>query len=252
MSMTDLTFFRDENIEAVFVNRMDLFWPAHNHPGVFQIILVFEGHLELQFDEEQTVLGPDDYLVITPQRVHAERAVEPIKVLALSVNQSAIHESSTKALETMDEIIEALHKNDLIEVRHINTLSRAASQIITLYNSEIDESSEFVAKARELLEKRPEKEISIDEMAEVVRVCRGHLSRAFKKQVGLTPHQYHIQNRVRKATLLLIETEMTVMEISKACGFYDKSHFKRNFKRQIGLSPSEYRTAFKQAKRLIL
>lgn len=138
-----------------------------------------------------------------------------------------------------------------MEVKHIIGLSKAASQVLTLYRESVDECTEFVVKAREILEKWPEKDISMEQMADVVKTCREHLQRVFKKQVGLTPHQYHIQNRVRMAMQLLISTELSIEDIGKACGFYDKSHFKRFFKRQLGTSPYEYRVAFKKAIQLM-
>ncbi len=62
---------------------------------------------------------------------------------------------------------------------------------------------------------------------------------------GMTPHQFCIQNRIRKSQGLLDE-EKTISRIAAEMGFYDQSHFDKAFQRIVGISPSEYICSKKQ------
>ena len=68
---------------------------------------------------------------------------------------------------------------------------------------------------------------------------RIYLIRKCKRNFGLTPHKFHLQNRIRKAQTLLF-TNKSVTEASMDTGFYDQSHFDRAFKNIVGISPTEY------------
>lgn len=250
MFMQDLEFYRDEMIEIIYIRRMEHYWPAHNHPSEYQILLVFDGTLSVQYRDEAITLQQDQFLVIPPYRTHIERSEGPISVLCLSISKWALDQDGATLLNLIDDIVEKLQKRGLLETKHIVNLSRAASQILYVYRNTKDECAEFVAEAREMLEKWPEKQISLDEMSELVSICRSHLLRTFKREMDMTPHQFQIQNRVKKATRLLIDTDKKIETICRECGFYDKSHFKRNFRRLLGMTPYEYRNAFKQAGRL--
>lgn len=80
-------------------------------------------------------------------------------------------------------------------------------------------------------------------LARAALVSKYQLIRAFKREAGLTPHQFQIQNRVRKAQRLL-EGTATMTEAALAAGFCDQSHFIRHFKRLVGLTPTEYKLAY--------
>jgi AraC family transcriptional regulator len=64
-----------------------------------------------------------------------------------------------------------------------------------------------------------------------------HFLRIFAKAIGVTPHQYLIRARLRRAAKLLAEKERSVTEIALEAGFADLSNFVRTFRRAAGVSP---------------
>ena len=89
---------------------------------------------------------------------------------------------------------------------------------------------------------QPENLYLIEEMAKDTNISPFHLIRKFKKMYGLTPHQFQIQCKVRKAQKLLQE-EKSVCEVTYDAGFCDQSHLDRCFQKIVGLTPKEYREA---------
>ncbi|NLL78291.1 MAG: helix-turn-helix transcriptional regulator [Clostridiales bacterium] len=73
------------------------------------------------------------------------------------------------------------------------------------------------------LEQAPEKQLTIEEMANMTHISKYHFIRSFKQEIGLTPHQFQLQNRIRKAKLLLRQ-DKTITEAALDAGFYDQSH----------------------------
>ena len=75
-----------------------------------------------------------------------------------------------------------------------------------------------------------------------------HFLRMFSGVFGVTPHQYLVRARLRKAARLLSEPERAVTDIAIDVGFGDLSNFVRTFHRAAGVSPSQFRRAARDRK----
>lgn len=104
----------------------------------------------------------------------------------------------------------------------------------------------YSQRLKERILNAPENTFLIADMAQSIAVSPYHMIRQFKAACGLTPHQFQIQCRVRKAQRLLEEGK-SVTEAAYATGFCDQSHFDRCFKRIVRLTPNAYRQSVKQA-----
>ena len=74
-----------------------------------------------------------------------------------------------------------------------------------------------------------------------------HFLRTFRRIVGMTPHQFILHTRLRRAAVRLRRTGESISAIAFATGFNDLSTFNRRFARIMGVSPSAYRMASRQA-----
>ena len=102
--------------------------------------------------------------------------------------------------------------------------------------------SPVVAKALERLDAAPETPVSLAELAALAGVSRFQLLRGFAREVGVTPHAYLVQRRVRLARQLLAAGLPPVQAAGEA-GFADQSHMTRAFVRQLGVTPGRYQAA---------
>lgn len=70
-----------------------------------------------------------------------------------------------------------------------------------------------------------------------------HFLRLFAKVIGVTPHQYLLRARVRRAARMLAGDERPVTDVAYDSGFGDLSNFVRTFRRAAGVSPRAFRKA---------
>ena len=72
-----------------------------------------------------------------------------------------------------------------------------------------------------------------------------HFLRLFAKVLGVTPHQYLIRSRLRRAARLLADDTRSITEVALDVGFGDLSNFVRTFRRAAAMSPRSFRQAAK-------
>jgi AraC-like DNA-binding protein len=68
-----------------------------------------------------------------------------------------------------------------------------------------------------------------------------HFLRLFRAQLGVTPHQYLVRARLRRALALLLDSDRPVTDVCYEVGFEDLSNFVRTFHREVGCSPGAMR-----------
>lgn len=83
--------------------------------------------------------------------------------------------------------------------------------------------------------------IKLADLAEVAGISQFHFSRLFKQSMGMTPHQYLIQQRIEQAKQLLKGTKRAIAEIALECGFNSQSHFSKHVRDATGMTPNNYR-----------
>lgn len=82
--------------------------------------------------------------------------------------------------------------------------------------------------------------LSLQKMSQALHLSESHLSRSFKKFMGLTLQDYITNKRIDKATELL-KDGASVQDAAYASGYENYAHFIRSFKKTKGLSPGKFR-----------
>jgi AraC family transcriptional regulator len=72
-----------------------------------------------------------------------------------------------------------------------------------------------------------------------------HFLRLFAQVLGVTPHQYLVRSRLRRAARLLADDARPITDVAFDVGFGDLSNFVRTFHRAAGVSPRRFRRAAK-------
>jgi transcriptional regulator of acetoin/glycerol metabolism len=93
----------------------------------------------------------------------------------------------------------------------------------------------------EFVESHLEDDINLETLAAEARLSVYHFARAFKQSTGVSPHRYVLEQRVKRARQLLVETDLPLSAIAGAVGFFDQGHFSRQFRSLVGTTPSSFR-----------
>jgi AraC family transcriptional regulator len=90
------------------------------------------------------------------------------------------------------------------------------------------------------LEENAAEPVGLEAVARRSGLSPFHFLRLFKRVVGVTPHQYLLRVRLRRAAKLLRRGGMPVTEVALECGFADLSNFMRTFRRAAGVPPATF------------
>lgn len=99
----------------------------------------------------------------------------------------------------------------------------------------------------QFLHRHYDRSVSLEEIAGSANIGRRECLRCFQRTIGVTPIQYLLKYRIRKASSLLAETDLPVTEVALRCGFESPSYFSLVFRRLIGRTPRDYRRYFSGA-----
>lgn len=208
--MSEISYSKkNDRIECVRYKEWRKSYPPHTHTAHMIVGYIEEGRVCMVLNGEAKIYGAGERFQIPPNTLHE------IKTVGDECYSMAV---LCTALEA-DEIV--------------------AEDCARDYESLVARLDEL---QKSILE-NPENIYLIEQMAHDACISPFHMIREFKKAFGLTPHQFQMQCKVRKAQKLL--EERPAAEVTFDAGFYDQSHMDRCFKKVVGLSPKEYKRAVK-------
>lgn len=138
-----------------------------------------------------------------------------------------------------------------VDSNNINTdtFDSLQQSFLIMLNEFIKKNKEQINKPKrkeindilEYIDNNLDKTITCKNMAERVNMNSSYYSRLFKSEMGISFSDYLISKRIQKSTMLLLRTDMTIEEITKAIGLEQTSYFYHLFKKVTGKTPSEIR-----------
>ena len=101
--------------------------------------------------------------------------------------------------------------------------------------------SDAVQKAKSILDNHVHTTITISELARQVNLSSSQLTRLFKHAFHQTPYDYFLTKKMEMAEVLLVETRLSIQEISDRLSFSDEHYFSTLFKQKMNCTPSSLR-----------
>lgn len=99
-------------------------------------------------------------------------------------------------------------------------------------------NSKLIKQSLEFINDNLNEIISLDKLASNVSLSKYHFLRVFKKELGVTPHQYILNQKIENAKNYITKGH-SITEAALEFGFNDQSHFNRNFKRFYDYTPAQ-------------
>lgn len=107
--------------------------------------------------------------------------------------------------------------------------------------NKISTQSEFVGNVDGYIEQHMTEKITVEDMARDMLMSRNTLSGRFKKETGYILSEYIIMKKVERAKYILINTDLSLAEISAYLAFSSQSHFQKIFKQYTKKTPYEFK-----------
>lgn len=140
----------------------------------------------------------------------------------------------------MDRLIDAGRE------RHLEELNQLCSQILRVFirdfeEGEVDPLNQLVRKQAEGMRNHPEQVWTVEQMASQTQLSTSQFTRRFNELFKMPPNAFLIQQRLRRAQELLMESRLSINEIAEALGYRDVAFLSRQFKAHVGYSPATFR-----------
>lgn len=144
---------------------------------------------------------------------------------------------------TNDTLLEMSHKSSESMILYISYLVNTALDYVAFSASEKSVASIIC----EYIDMHFTEDINRNSLAEIVYLDTDYTAKLFKKETGISLMNYIIRKRVETAKDLLINTALSVNQISDKVGYGNYSYFTKLFKKETGYTPVDYR----RSKRLL-
>ncbi|AUQ70467.1 GlxA family transcriptional regulator [Phaeobacter inhibens] len=89
----------------------------------------------------------------------------------------------------------------------------------------------------QMMEANIEEPISPSILAQNVGMSTRQLERLFRRYLNRSPKRYYMELRLQKARNLLMQTDMSVINVALACGFASPSHFSKCYRAHYDTTP---------------
>ena len=152
---------------------------------------------------------------------------------AYKINCTNIHYIEAQKLD--DLIAEYKTKKSLDTLCEIITLVRNAES-----KDKYDENV-IVDKICNYIIQNLESNISLEDIAKEFHFSTNYICHIFKRKTGTTVTSFRTTQQLRKAKLLLKNTDSKIIDIAASCGFENSSYFSELFTKEMGISPIDFR-----------
>jgi AraC-type DNA-binding domain-containing proteins len=251
-------------------------YPSHWHVGI-EVIIPVENYYTVVVGNERIVLQENDIIIINTGIIHGLEAPATGRRIILQFNIALLN--ILKEFETLlfmmpsmmifrakenTEIYRIIYEKFLTLIKEYdeNKAFNEAfiyAKLIEIYGElarcevyrkeRLGESAqakqqnyiEAVLRTCEYINNHYMEKLKLEQVAMISGFSKYHFTRIFKQFMDMTFYEYLNQRRIKRATLLLSNQEMSITEVALEAGFTSISTFNRTFKEINGRSPSSYR-----------
>lgn len=164
-----------------------------------------------------------------------------LAVTSLPIEIHDSYEASNDGAKII-ELLESLeHCSNVVELKKESIL---LLEKLRALNSALKNESSAIYKLKTYISENLDKDISLNDLAQLVNYNPNYLSDYFKKETGENVNKYIMHLRIEKAKHLLSDPKVKCKDVAINVGYKDLNYFTRIFKTAIGITPKEYQKIF--------
>lgn len=251
--MKQMQYFQTkEDLEFILIENMDKTYEKHNHISKCIVGMVLQGSVTLEKELKKTEYQKNDAFFIPVGQIHAlEMNDKNARVLSLCIGVDFLKKYNMQVvLSILEDYLIELERSSVIPKGQLVTMMNALCMFLSETHMETtifkyQQDSKEILQMKNMIVNTPEQELNIEYLSNQVHFSKYHMIRKFKKYVGLTPHKFLVQNRVRKAQRLM-QKGYSVADAALEMGFCDQSHFIKCFQAIVRIAPGEYMKSIKK------
>ncbi|HAQ21706.1 MAG TPA: AraC family transcriptional regulator [Prolixibacteraceae bacterium] len=195
----------------------------------------------LQFTTEifgQQLLSLPEFKYVSKALTLSERGIQ---VVGQTLNEVSELMLQMPYLKGFDRMLHFFKIMDIIGRSDSNIQLASMDFMKSLFKT----GSKRLTAIHEYLMNNYREEVDLKKLAALVNMAEGSLCRYFKANMGMTVFEYLNQIKTDFACKLLMNNDMSIIEVCFDSGFNNLSHFNKQFKKSAGVPPSEYRKRLK-------
>ncbi len=269
-----------ENLKLkIYLNKEIENYQQHWHTAS-EIIIPLENTYTVIINEVEYILNPNDIMVIPPGEIHRLMAPESGCRVIIQFDGTLLNDLNeftsifhlfrpcvVATAETMPDI----HKKltglimDITSEYFSDMPFRIAScyskliQLFTILGRKCINRNESVMTGKnrkqheyidrfftvcQYINEHCTENLKIDDIANVAGFSKYHFTRLFKQIMNVSCYEYLINRRLMYAEQLLIEPDLTIMQVAMKSGFSSLATFNRVFRARNNCTPSEYKALY--------
>jgi len=234
---------------------------SHQHMEMFYIV---GGRGQFLIQGQLYPVVANQLVIINPGIPHTEVSLnaQPLEYLVLGIEgiELAADESTNGGFSILEHIenaeITSCMRNILREMEQkpdgYEDVCQAYMEILIIRlmrstdltvpaNPQVFSSNRQCTAVKRYIDQHFKEALTLDQLAEEVHMNKYYLSHAFKREFGISPINYMINQRIEESKYLLTETDLSLSQIGRLLGFSSLSYFSQVFRRTQKISPIEYR-----------
>lgn len=253
------------NYEINSVHCTGLTFARHSHDEcVIGVNLV--GEEKVWLDRQEFEAGPGSITLYNPGQIQGGGAADgaPWQFVSLYVSENQLagdlglaHVEFDRSLCFQPDVARrlaavakgALSGDALVRELNEDALVVLLGEVVSLSGVRVPASAtagkSLIGRAQEMLAEQLHQSLPLDHLGEELGLSKFHLLRTFQKETGLSPRQWAMQLRTRRAKGLL-RNGMAAGEVAHQLGFADQSHLNRHFRAAYGITPGRYQSVAKR------
>lgn len=227
----------------------DVQWHEHDH---WELVYCTGGEGTFQFTSGAILnYRSGDAVAIPPRERHTNISSSGFTNIHIRMaDPSFPYRSPFRVSDDLDHHLEMAFQHAqyyaLVDVKRKELVMSALGELIASYMVVLRSNADFsdpVEQIRNIIMRDfARSDFALDEAIRALPFHYDYLRKLFKKEVGVTPLEYLIRVRMKKAETILsaMSGDYSVAEIARLCGYDDALYFSRVFKKYFGCSPSAF------------
>lgn len=163
-------------------------------------------------------------------------------------SKELVYQSSSKYANDKERLLECINNIPISSKDKISScisIMKICADYITLSNRWKVSEKELSSRVKKYINQHYMENITLDSLSNVFYCSRSTLTTNFKNSFQISITQYLTGVRLEHAMKLLDNKDLSIKNISIACGYTDQNYFAKVFHKATGLTPRDYRLSIK-------